>query len=185
MFSFTALCKFSRVIMKGFTLLIFYTCFFFINSLDWIKFPNFDGSNAYQYLCVLIHIWTKGKVGAPLTWFKPSSKIFYWPFQGSASFVDHLFLSCFVMLSCMTVDVLWSPAGKGLTSRLSFVMSNCEVVTFSLVSWVRRGAQLYRSLIFALFLLFKCFFPNSTGAWPDLRMVRKSLWMEANFLRLA
>ena len=34
------------------------------------------------------------------------------------------------------IDVLWSPAGKGLTSWLSFVMSNCDVVTFPLVSWV-------------------------------------------------
>ena len=31
---------------------------------------------------------------------------------------------------------LWSPAGKGLTSWLSFVMSYCEFVTFPLVSWV-------------------------------------------------
>ena len=31
------------------------------------------------------------------------------------------------------VDVLWSPAGTGLTSWLSFVISNCDVVTFSLV----------------------------------------------------
>ena len=38
------------------------------------------------------------------------------------------------------VDALWSPAGKGLISRLSFVMSNRDVVTFSLVSWVRCGA---------------------------------------------
>ena len=29
---------------------------------------------------------------------------------------------------------LWSPAGKGLTSWLSYVMSSCEVVTFPLVS---------------------------------------------------
>ena len=28
------------------------------------------------------------------------------------------------------VDALWSPAGKVLTSWLSFVMSNCDVVTF-------------------------------------------------------
>ena len=28
------------------------------------------------------------------------------------------------------VDALWSPAGKGLTSWLSFVTSNCEVVAF-------------------------------------------------------
>ena len=32
---------------------------------------------------------------------------------------------------------LWSPAGKGPTSRLSFVVSNCEFATFPLVSWVR------------------------------------------------
>ena len=38
------------------------------------------------------------------------------------------------------IDALWSPAGKGLTSSLSFVMSNCEVVTFPLVSWVRCDA---------------------------------------------
>ena len=31
---------------------------------------------------------------------------------------------------------LWSPAGKGLTSWLSFVVSNCEFDTFPLVSWV-------------------------------------------------
>ena len=29
-----------------------------------------------------------------------------------------------------------SPAGKGLTSWLSFVVSNCDFVTFALVSWV-------------------------------------------------
>ena len=34
---------------------------------------------------------------------------------------------------------LWSPAEKGLTSWLSFVVSNCEIVTFPLVSWVRYG----------------------------------------------
>ena len=30
------------------------------------------------------------------------------------------------------IDALWSPAGKGLTSWLSFVMSNCEVAAFPL-----------------------------------------------------
>ena len=38
------------------------------------------------------------------------------------------------------IDALWSPAEKGLTSWLSFVMSNCEVVTFPLVSWDNCGA---------------------------------------------
>ena len=52
-----------------------------------------------------------------------------------------LFLSCLVMLSCVFVyDALWSPAGKGLTFWLSFVMSNCDVVTFLLVSLVKCGA---------------------------------------------
>ena len=42
-----------------------------------------------------------------------------------------LFLSCFCYaLARLFIDALWSPAGKGLTSWLSFVMSNCEVVTF-------------------------------------------------------
>ena len=57
--------------------------------------------------------------------------------------MDDLCYLClvFVMLSCASViDALWSPAGKGLTSCPSFVMSNCEVVTFLLVSWVRCGA---------------------------------------------
>ena len=55
--------------------------------------------------------------------------------------MDHLCYFCLVLLCFhLFVDALWSPAGKGLTSWLSFVMSNCEVVTFPLVYWVRRGA---------------------------------------------
>ena len=57
--------------------------------------------------------------------------------------MDHLCYFCldFVMLSCASVFyALWSPAGKGLTSWPSFVMSNCEVVTFPFVSWVKCGA---------------------------------------------
>ena len=42
--------------------------------------------------------------------------------------------------ACLFVDALWSPAGKGLTCWLSFMMSNCDVVTFPLVSWDRCGA---------------------------------------------
>ena len=37
------------------------------------------------------------------------------------------------------ICALWSPAGKGLTSWFSFVVSNCKFVTFLLVSWVRCG----------------------------------------------
>ena len=52
--------------------------------------------------------------------------------------ISVLFLLCF--REGLFIDALWSPAGKGLTSLLLFVMSNCEVVTFLLVSWVRCGA---------------------------------------------
>ena len=54
--------------------------------------------------------------------------------------MDNLRYFCLVLLcfrARLFVDALWSPAGKGLTSWLSFVMSNCDVVTFPLVSWVR------------------------------------------------
>ena len=53
-----------------------------------------------------------------------------------------MFLFClvFAMSLCASVYLpLWSPAGKGLTSWLSFVVSNGEFVTFPLVSWVRCG----------------------------------------------
>ena len=53
-----------------------------------------------------------------------------------------MFLFCLVFamsLSGLFICVLWSLAGKGLTSWLSFVVSNCEFVTFALVSWVRCG----------------------------------------------
>ena len=36
----------------------------------------------------------------------------------------------FVMLFRLFIAALWSPAGKGLTSWLLFVMSNCDFVTF-------------------------------------------------------
>ena len=36
----------------------------------------------------------------------------------------------FVMLSRLFLAALWSPAWKGLTSWLLFVISNCDFVTF-------------------------------------------------------
>ena len=40
------------------------------------------------------------------------------------------FCLVFVMFSRLFIAVLWSPAGKGLTSWLSLVMFNCAFVTF-------------------------------------------------------
>ena len=48
-------------------------------------------------------------------------------------------LSLLCLCTRLFIYALWSPAGKGLTSWLSFVVSNCEFVTFPLVSWVGCG----------------------------------------------
>ena len=54
--------------------------------------------------------------------------------------MDHiLFLLC--VCAHLFIIALWSLAGRRLTSWLSFVMSNCVVVIFPLVSWVRCGAD--------------------------------------------
>ena len=53
--------------------------------------------------------------------------------------MNHLCFSVLCMLCLcarLFICALWSPAGKGLTSWLSFVVSNCEFVTFPLVSLV-------------------------------------------------
>ena len=54
--------------------------------------------------------------------------------------MDLYFFSVLCLLCAhLFICALWSPAGKGLTSGLSFVVSICEFVTFPLVSWVRCG----------------------------------------------
>ena len=79
------------------------------------------------------------------------------PLLGGTSFVDLLcffFLCLLCLCTCLFMCALWSPAGNGLTSWLSFVVSNCEFVSFPLVSWVRCGTSLYRFLMFAPLLTF-------------------------------
>ena len=99
--------------------------------------------------------WSTSDLRAKLAswnWFKSSSKIFYWPFQGGTSFVDPLCFSCFVFVMPLLVSVylcLVIPAGKGLTSWLSFVVCH-----FSLIAWARCGTWLYWFLIFAPLLTF-------------------------------
>ena len=53
-------------------------------------------------------------------------------FPGFPYFVDYLCYLClvFVMLLRRFIAAVWSPAGKGLTSWLLFVMFNCVFVTF-------------------------------------------------------
>ena len=55
----------------------------------------------------------------------------------------HLCYICLVLLcyhAHLFVDALWSLAGTGLTSWLSFVMYCYGFVAFTLVSCVKRGA---------------------------------------------
>ena len=92
---------------------------------------------------------------APLNRFKPSSKIFYWPFQGGTSFVDLLCFCSVLCLLCLCASVYmcfvvtcWERAD--LLALVCAVF--CEFVTFPLVSWVRCGTWLYRFLIFATLL---------------------------------
>ena len=52
--------------------------------------------------------------------------------------MDHICFSVFTLLCFLVrifIDALRSPAGKGLTSWLSFVMFNCEVVTYHGCPW--------------------------------------------------
>ena len=55
--------------------------------LYFITFPNVSWSTSESRVRL-----------APWNWFKPSSKIFYWPFQGGTSFVD---LLCFCSVLCL------------------------------------------------------------------------------------
>ena len=110
---------------------------------------------------------------APWNRVKPSSKLFYWPFQGGTSFVD---LLCFFSVCCLLclcahlfICALWSPDGNELTSWLSFVVSSCEFVTFPLVSLVWCGTWLYRFLIFATLLIFR------TAHWTRTCHVRATV----------
>ena len=71
---------------------------------------------------------------APLNRFKPSSKIFYWPFQGGTSFVDLLCFCSVVCLLCFVRVCLYVLCGhllgKGwpLDSRLWCLLWVCHLL---------------------------------------------------------
>ena len=82
----------------------------------------------------LVHRQTS--LSPPVKKFTDRSKavLLLWIFYGFFSVLCLLCL-CARLFTC----ALWSRAGKGLTSWLTFVVSNCDFVTFPLVSWVRYG----------------------------------------------
>ena len=54
-------------------------------------------------------------------------------FSGAFMFLSILCWLC--LCTRLFICALWSPAGKELTSWLSFAVYYCECVTFPLVSW--------------------------------------------------
>ena len=58
-------------------------------------------------------------------------------FCGSFMFFSALCLVC--PCAHLFISALWSPAGKGLNSWLSFVVSNFDFISFPLLSWIRCG----------------------------------------------
>ena len=82
-----------------------------------------------KYLCVLIHICSKDELDAvkpvclPVKYFTDRSKaeLILWIFY----VFSVLCLLC--LCARLFICALWSPAGKALTSWLSFEVSNCEL----------------------------------------------------------
>ena len=112
-----------------------------------------------KYLLVLIHIWIKGEVGAVKTSLSPPVK--YFTERSKAVLLLWIFYVFFCLVFvCLCarqfICALWSPSWKGLSSWFSFLVYNCEFVTFPLVSWVRCGTWVFQMLIFAPLLTSSC-----------------------------
>ena len=95
----------------------------------WISLGSFMQT---KHLCVLIHIWTKGEVGAPWNRFKPSSKIFLLTvprlYFFCGSFV--LFMSC-VFHAFASVHCCLVVTRRERADLLALVCDvYCDVVTF-------------------------------------------------------
>ena len=121
---------------------------------------------------------------APLNRFKPSSKIFYWPFQGGTSFVDLLCFCSVLCLLCLCarlfICALWSPAGKGLTSLLSFVVSTVSLSLSHCQVWYL--SWLYGFLIFAPLLTLSPFPMDFrqlfSQFWKKIPIFKKKFFLE-------
>ena len=97
-----------------------------------------------------------------------------------------MFFSVFCLLCLckrLFICALWSPAGRGLGSWLSFVVYNCEFVTFQLVSWVKCGSWLYRFQIFASSLTLNALMKLAPGintikyhTWPRIPHAKVTKW---------
>ena len=96
-----------------------------------------------KHLCVLIHIWTKGEVGAPLNWFKPSSKIFLLTvprrYFFCGLFVLFMIYVC-VLIHIWTKDEVGSPLNWFKPSSIIFY-------------WPVQGGTSFVDLLWVFFIL--------------------------------
>ena len=91
--------------------------------------------------------------------------------------VESLSLHYLLVISCLPclcarlfLCALWSPAGKGLTSWLSFMVSNCEFFTFPLVP----GSGVVLDCIFSYLYTHKYFYDPSNSVLQILKMFKNA-----------
>ena len=107
---------------------------FYLLSLRWCidKLGSFVQT---KYLCVLIHIWIKGEVGAPWNRFKSSSKKNTDHSKAVFPFMDHLCNVClvFVMLWRLFIATFWTPVGIQKNRLDETVLLNTKKHMFKLM----------------------------------------------------
>ena len=106
-------------------------------NLDYCNWNVIHGFMQTKHLCVLIHIWTKGEVGAQLNWFKPSSKYYNCTDRSKAVLLLWIIyvisvLFCYAFMHVCLLMLCGRLLGKSwpLGSRLW-----CLIVMFSLSHW--------------------------------------------------
>ena len=78
---------------------------------------------------------------APYNWFKPSSQIFLQTVPRRYFFCGSLVLFIACVLSRLFIAAFWSPVGKGLTSRLLFVMFIVILLLYQ-QHWIKVRSQM-------------------------------------------
>ena len=131
--------------------LFLYLDLYFLGDYAWISYGSFMQT---KHLCVLIHHWTKGGVGAPWNRFKPSSKMFLLTVSMQCFFCGSfmLFMSC-VCYAFTSVHCCLVVERADLLALVCDVY--CDLLLSHLVSWDKRGSWLHRSMILAVFLTLK------------------------------
>ena len=148
-------CSGSSVLFAVESLSLLYLLFisWFICSRRWCidKVGSFMQT---KHLCVLIHIWTKGEVGAPLNWFKPSSKIFLLTvprrYFFCGSFVLFMFCVC-VLIHIWTKGEIGAPS-NWLSPPVKYFTDRSKAYFFCgyFFFWLVFAMHLYASIYVCL-----------------------------------